>query len=182
MKRIYWILLAFMFFVLLVSVGLYLTHKTIPGVLQDSNLFPTDNTKPQTLNMTVGLSDNTTVVTHDFIHNGVTIEDPANPKTYFLAGSSGSCNEAGVCPTAGKDLKFTIVYYPDSNSFNIGLSDEPLGTTRLQAEQYLMKTLGVSEQTMCQLNYSVMTTSYVSKTYGGINLGFSFCPGALVLP
>jgi hypothetical protein len=131
---------------------------------------------------TVSTQSGGKVATLNFIHNGTTIEDPANKGTYYLAGSSGACNSNGSCPTAGTEKDFTILYYPSNGSFNIGLASEPLGQVRIEAEQYLMKELGLSEQQMCDLKYNISTSAYVNQQYGGENLGFSFCPGAIPLP
>jgi len=49
-------------------------------------------------------------------------------------------------------------------------------------EQFMLKTLGISQQQLCALNYSVGVTRYVNEQYTAKNLGFSFCPGAVVLP
>jgi hypothetical protein len=137
---------------------------------------------PTIQNQSIPLRDGSTANTKDFIHNGTTIEDPANQGTYYLAGSSGACNKDGSCPTAGTNKDYNILYYPAQNSFNIGIATEPLGPVRLEAEQYLMNALGISEQQMCELNYYVGTTVYVNPQYAGKNLGFSFCPGATALP
>lgn len=123
-----------------------------------------------------------TVQTADFLHNGVTYEDPANAGQYYLAGTSGVCDAQGNCPKAGTATNYNIVYFSSSKTFVIGLADEPLGAIRLEAEQNLMHILGLSSDQMCKLDYTVITSSYVSPTYGGKNLGFSFCPGAVPLP
>jgi hypothetical protein len=130
----------------------------------------------------VPLSNGTKIVTQDFVHNGTTFQDPSNAGTYYVAGSSGVCNPDGSCPHAGTATNYTIQYYANDGSFNIALADEPLGEVRKAAEQNLMKSLGITQEQMCYLNYSVITSTYVSQKYGGINLGFSFCPGATQLP
>ena len=132
--------------------------------------------------MTISSSNGVQMTVPDFIHNGTTIEDPANAGSFYLVGSSGACKSDGTCPKAGTSTDYTIVYYPSDGSFIIALSTEPLGSIRKEAEQSLEKTLGLSQSQMFGLKYSVMTTTYVSQAYGGENLGFSFCPGAVALP
>jgi hypothetical protein len=122
------------------------------------------------------------VETRDFVSNGVTTEDPQNKGSYYLAGSIGYCMPDGTCPHGAEATDFHVVYYKDQNAFIIPLLSEPLGTARKNAEQFMLRTLGVSEQQLCSLNYQVLTTSYISANYAGQNLGFSFCPGAVQLP
>lgn len=133
--------------------------------------------------MDVAGRDGLTITVRDFVHNGVTIEDPANEDIYYLSGSSGVCLEDGSCPVAGNDRGFNIVYFEADGSFAVSLNEEPLGEQRRRAEQYLMQALGIGEVELCALRYTVGTTVYVNETYGSMgNLGFSFCPGAVKLP
>ena len=118
--------------------------------------------------MTVVSKGGTGVVVNDFIHASSAVPDTANPGQYYLTGSS----------TGG----FIIKYTESGQSFIIALTEEPLGQTRANAEQSLMRTLGISQDQMCALNYYLGTDVYTSGFYGGKNLGFSFCPGATQLP
>ena len=166
----------------------FFTTKPSSSLSVSQNTFPNSSSTPLTSttgngsSMSITLNDGSSVQTRDFLNNGITIEDPANKATYYLAGSSGACSSNGTCPIAGSSTDYTIVYYPIDGSFGVGLATEPLGAVRKEAEQYLMNTLGLSEQQMCSLKYTVMTTTYVSQQFGGENLGFSFCPNAVVLP
>lgn len=130
----------------------------------------------------VSLQNGDMIATLDFVDNGVTIEDPANAGVYYLAGSSGACTPDGACPVAGESGDYSIVYYTTDDSFAIGIMDEPIGKIRIEAEQALQKALGISSENMCSLKYTIGTTAYVNETYGGENLGFSYCPGAVALP
>jgi hypothetical protein len=190
MKKIF-IALGVIFFLIVVgAVVLFLTlpKSTSTSPSGTTTTFPSSSvtTVPASSGsnslMTITQSDGTKIDTQNFIDNGTTIQDPANKGTYYLAGSSGACNKDGTCPSAGNPSDFTILYYPDQQSFNIGLTSEPLGQARKDAEQYLSKTLGITQQQMCNLNYSIGTTVYVNAQYAGENLGFSFCPGAVALP
>ena len=127
-------------------------------------------------------ADGTTPITvNDFIHNGTTIEDPQNPGMYYLAGSVGFC-ENGTCPHGFENKDFIITYDSSTEFFTIDLRDEPLGRVRQEAEQFLMKTLGIQGNTFCAINYYLGTDVDVNEQYAGTNLGFSFCPHATALP
>lgn len=123
-----------------------------------------------------------TVTVNDFIRNGETVPDAVNPGSYILAGSLGYCLSDGSCPTGAKSDSFNVSYNEKTHFFNVILLTEPLGTGRLEAEQFIMARLGISEQQACSLNYYVGTPYWVNEAYAGKNLGFSFCPGATALP
>jgi hypothetical protein len=84
--------------------------------------------------------------------------------------------------TAATSTDYNIGYDGVAKSFTIALLKEPLGNSRKEAEQFLMTTLGITQQQMCSLNYYVGTTYFVNESYDSSNLGFSFCPGAVALP
>lgn len=123
-----------------------------------------------------------TVVTNDFINNGITIPDPSNPGNYLLAGNFGCVADATThCQAAPAD-NFSVYYNGTPNSFTITLTQEPMGQARLDMEQFMLRTLGVTQSEMCNLNYYVGVRSSLNEQYSGENLGFSFCPGATALP
>lgn len=129
-----------------------------------------------------GTSNGGAVTTNDFIHNGVTLPDASNKGRYLLAGNLGYCISNPQECQAGSETDFNIFYESAYGSFTIALLNEPLGQTRLTMEQFLMNTLGIPQKDMCKLNYYVGTTYQVNALYSTKNLGFSFCPGATVLP
>ena len=135
-----------------------------------------------TKTIAVGALGGGTVVTNDFIHNGVTLLDAANKGRYLLAGNLGYCISDPQKCQAGTQTDFSIFYDSTYGSFTIALLKEPLGGARLEMEQFLMNTLGITQSDMCKLNYYVGTTFDVNVAYSAENLGFSFCPGATVLP
>lgn len=118
--------------------------------------------------MTVATQNGSAIAANDFIHNGVTTPDPSNAGNYYLTGSS----------TNG----YAIGYRVTSQFFTIALEQEPLGETRVAAENFLLSALGINKSQACGLNYYVGTDVYVNNLYAGKNLGFSFCPGATALP
>ena len=118
----------------------------------------------------------------DFIHNGETVADTVNPGSYVLAGTVGYCLADGTCPSGYPTTNFSISYDEKTHFFNIVLLKEPLGAVRLEAEQFLASRLGITGQQLCGLDYSIGAPYWVNTTYADKNLGFSFCPGATVLP
>jgi hypothetical protein len=120
----------------------------------------------QTINLAT--ADGGNVVANDFIDNGVTVPDKSgnNPGQYILA----------------EKKNFNVSYDPTYQAFHIGLSNRPIGRARLDMEQFMLRTLGLTKNQLCSLTYFVMTTSYISPKYGGNDLRFSFCLGATKLP
>jgi hypothetical protein len=98
-------------------------------------------------------------------------EDPFVPGQYVIAGG----RDAESAP-------YDIFYQEMDNYFGITLYKEPLGEQRRLAEEELQRTLGITNDQMCRLNYVVAPGPGIAETYEGVNLGFSFCPGATVLP
>lgn len=118
----------------------------------------------------------------DFVHNGETVQDVQNPGSFVLAGSLGYCLANGTCSAGASTTDFSISYNEKTHFFNIILLAEPLGTIRLESEQFLSTRLGIVGQQLCSLNYFVGTPYWVNAAYDSKNLGFSVCPGATVLP
>lgn len=134
----------------------------------------------QTLLLTLATGER--IAVDNFLANGVTFEDPANPGAYYLAGNLEYCLEDGTCPNTNTP-RFSILYFENGQNFAVSLNEEPLRESRQAAELYLMNALGISPQQMCDLTYTLGTTVSVNETYGSItNLGFSFCEGAVPLP
>ena len=132
--------------------------------------------------VTIATQDGNRVVVKDFIHNGVTAHDTQNPGNYYLVGAVGYCNADGTCPSGAPSDEYNVVYFSQDKSFIVGLIKEPIGLARLDAEQFLMTQLGLTQAQMCNLKYQVLTSSDVNDFYAGENLGFSFCSGAVKLP
>lgn len=160
------------------------TTQTTPGLpVADSVPGETPGavgTSSATITFTNRSSD--VIVVKDFIHNGETIADTVNPGSHVLAGTLGYCLADGTCPAGYPTTKFSVSYNAETHFFTVVLLEEPLGTTRLEAEQFLIDRLGVTTQTLCAVDYSVGTPYWVNEGYAGKNLGFSFCPGATKLP
>lgn len=118
----------------------------------------------------------------DFTKSATTVEDSQNPGVYYLAGSPDYCYEEGMCPEAAEVAGVNIIYNVNYGAFTVALLEEPLSEARVRAERFLLTTLALTEPELCTLNYYVGTDDDVNESYAGMNLGFSFCPGATVLP
>lgn len=122
------------------------------------------------------------IVVNDFINNGITIQDMANPGRYLLAGNLGYCLANPEECQAGEARSYNIYFDSEMQSFVMVIIEEPIGEIRHEMEQLLLSTLGITEMQLCSLNYYVGVTSELNEQFAGKNLGFSFCPGAVVLP
>jgi hypothetical protein len=193
MKTILLWALGIVVLILIAIVVLYFTFPKGSGTsTQPSTTFPISNTATTKNNqssgntaqgvMTLSTNGGGTLATLDFVHNGVTLEDPENKGNYYLAGNTGYCYANGTCQNVGSTTDFAIEYFPKGNVFVVGLSTEPLGKVRTEAQTFLLNDLGITQAQACSLNYSVMTADSVNEQYAGQNLGFSFCSGAVELP
>lgn len=158
--------------------GLPLASSTVPVTTGGSGPVVT-STEPT---ISFATRSGAVITVKDFIHNGETVPDVQNPGSYVLAGSVGYCLADGSCPSGAFTTDFSLTYNEKTHFFNIILLKEPLGATRLEAEQFLADRLGVTGQQVCSLNYFVGTPYWVNEAYDDKNLGFSFCAGATTLP
>ena len=149
--------------------------------------FPTSTTSPSTgerpmTTITIPARDGTPVTVLDFTARETTIEDVQNPGVLYVAGSPEYCLIDGGCPKGADVDGVHVLYNANDQSFTVALLDEPLSEVRRSAEQFLLLALGVREAELCTLDYYIGTDRGVSENYAGTNLGFSFCPGSVVLP
>lgn len=117
--------------------------------------------------VTVVLQDGSSVVVPDFIKED--IRPTANATN-------------GYQVSGGDTEDFQILFYPSNSGVLVSLFTEPLGPTRLAAEQALRTKFNLTNEQICLLTADVRTTYSVNELYSGRNLGFSFCPGATELP
>ncbi len=115
----------------------------------------------------------------NFLKDPATVQDPINAGLYYLGYH---INEGFPDATATANPPYIIEYISATQYFSIALLQEPIGTVRAVAEQYLIEHLGITQSQMCQLNYTLSVPNSVNSQYAGKDLGFSFCPGATVLP
>ncbi len=137
----------------------------------------TGTSSPQTV--TVASQSGDPLMVKDFINNGETTPDVVNPGYYVLAGSIGYCLGDGRCPSGASTTDFKITYNSASQFFNIVIFTEPIGKVRSIAEYFLLDRLGLTQQELCTLRYSVGVPYRVSPINAGKNIGFSFCPGSI---
>ena len=128
----------------------------------------------------ISTSGGGTVAVNNILNDPNTIADPTN-QGYYYVGYHPAFGATSTTTTAGP-VPYLIEYISATSYFNIEILQEPIGATRLAAEAYLAQHLGISQGSLCQLNYMVSVPYWVNQTYAGKNLGFSFCPGATVLP
>jgi hypothetical protein len=162
----------------LIALAFWLANGNKTSTTSSENIgFPVANSVAQ--KTTIATTTNATTPTKDFLKDPATVKDPINPGYYYLGYH---VNEGVPDPTATNTPPYIIEYISATQYFNIALLQEPIGTVRKEAEQFLMADLGISQKQMCQLNYMVSVPDNVNSQYSGINLGFSFCPGATELP
>lgn len=77
---------------------------------------------------------------------------------------------------------YSITYAEFDNSYAIALYTFPLSSARLAAESELRSILQINDASICQLRITVAVPMGISETYGGQDLGLSFCPGSTQLP
>ncbi len=105
-------------------------------------------------------------------------KDPANEGLYYLGYHySGGAPD----PTASENPPYVVGYVAATQYFNITLLQEPIADTRKQVESYLEDLMGLSQEQMCQLDYTVAVPNSVNQIYAGQDLRFSFCPGAIAI-
>jgi hypothetical protein len=107
----------------------------------------------------------------NIIHNPGVSSDVNNPGYYFM-GNTPTSTISGAEPT------YVIVFQAKTHYFNISLLKEPIKDARLEAENYFKNMLGLTNDQMCALSYSVGVPQDVSDTYAGHDLKFSFCAGS----
>jgi hypothetical protein len=98
--------------------------------------------------------------------------DPNNPGYYFVGPQPGDADGGA----------YEILYISETKYFNVAILEEPIGANRQKAESFLAQLLGATKEQMCALDYAVYVPNEVNTQYSGMNLGFSYCPGAVKLP
>ncbi len=181
MKKYLTIILIFlaMLIILLIAIFFLFQNKQAPVGTNPSGVnFPSGGLASTSQSGSSGLMNvsdpnSNPIVVNNFIADKTTVTDPVN-KGYYYLGYNTFNGETNI--------PYMIQYIADTKYFNIELLQEPLGTIRVEAENDLMKRLGITQTQMCQLNYTVSTPDSVNSVYASENLGFSFCPGAVQLP
>lgn len=177
MKKIL-IILAGLILALILAVGIYyvftLQRNPEPAITPGA-VFPSGSTSTGGLDTMIYASDGGSLRVRNFVTDESVKPDTANQGYYVLGYQPAS--DGGT-----ENLPYLIEYISETNYFGISIQKEPLGETRKMAEQYLQKTLGLTEDKMCSLRYQLSVPDSVNSHYAGQNLGFSFCPDAVKLP
>lgn len=156
-------------------------QNTLPVANSVGNTTAVDTSTNLTSGTILSLSavDGGTIQVNNFINDPTTAKDPINQGYYYLGYH---VNEGISDPTATDNPPYIIEYISATQYFNVALLQEPIGPVREEAQQYLMTHLGITQNQLCRLNYMVSVPDRVNSQFTGKNLGFSFCPGATVLP
>ena len=103
-----------------------------------------------------------------------------------VAGFEGSYYDLvyGSEPIFGnEEYSFEIQYDETRAEFLVVLTEEPLGESRREAEEFLKNKLSLTEEALCTLNVFVAVPLDVNELYSQYpNLGLSFCPSSVPLP
>lgn len=160
-----------LFLLVALSVFLLLNKEEAPVPGTEDPSFPSGGTiggiRPGEPTFVIADADDEPIEVRDFR----TTPDAYVPGQYVIIGGRDATNPP-----------YDMFYQETDHYFGITLYAEPLGTNRLLAEAALKETLGITKDEMCRLNYVIAPGPGVAETYEGINLGFSYCPGATVLP
>jgi hypothetical protein len=168
-------LVVVLLFVVAGTVFFVVNKKSATSTDGSFGLLPGSNTAlpggdGQTPRISIKGADGKEIIVKNFLALPETKEDPDNTGYYNL----------GYQPN--ETAPYLISYISPTTFFNIALLQEPIGQSRLKVEAHLLNILGLSKDEMCALNYSISVPNSVNSNYSGMNLGFSFCPGAVKLP
>lgn len=94
----------------------------------------------------------------------------------------GASDELGYQAAGSPEGDYQALYFPRDSYFLVTIFAEPIGENRRKAEAELRSQLGLSDETLCALIADVYVAAEANEAYSGMNLGFSFCPGAIALP
>lgn len=90
----------------------------------------------------------------------------AKPKEKFTYGS-----------VLAETSQYKIIYFSEDEGVLIILKQAPLAQAQAEAENELLKQLGVPQQQACQLKIYVSVPMDVNEALAGQNYQMSFCPG-----
>jgi hypothetical protein len=76
---------------------------------------------------------------------------------------------------------YSLLFNQVEGSFAISLESFPLSAAREIASQDLLRLLNISPEQACTINVYIGVAVVVDETFGGQNLGLSYCPNAVEL-
>jgi hypothetical protein len=178
------VLLTILTVIILSAVTVYKYQNTSndPGVIPAESPLAVDIVQ-QAISATVvadkTLTSGTVVIeVNDFMNDGVTFEDPANPGDYILSSHIGYCLENGFCPDEYSSKYFTIWFDAKDSVFFVQLLEQPIATARREAELYLSNVLNITPKELCGLEYYMSVLKNVDERFAGQHLQFSLCSGS----
>lgn len=195
---------------LLILVGGYLLYTGVPGVFEPSERVqvvadavfrverpavvpgtglpdsPSGTTTPIVPPFTLTTNTGTAVEVRDFRLATATagvpvVYEPVRPAADATSTATTSPYSTEPSYISYLGAEFTLTYFADTQSFVLTLEKEPLGAARAAGEAFLLQLLGIPEERACFVRHAVLVPGSVSEFYGGRNLGFSFCKGAVTL-
>ncbi len=71
--------------------------------------------------------------------------------------------------------QYSIIYYPNEQTFSITINAQPVQAARDAAEAALLQKLGISQTQACSLTVSTYVPFDVDQNLAGQDYGLSFC-------
>lgn len=130
-----------------------------------STSFPTPSSSGQGGRGT-GLS-----VADDFIAGTDVVTSISNPDNLYVVYPPDNVSST--------TSEYEINYFPSTQSFIIGIFQEPIGEIRRRVAADLAGRLHVSGKDVCALSVNIIVPVWVNEYYAHQNIGFPGCPGAV---
>jgi len=177
MKKVLYILITLLIVIIAALVYLNLVSDSGSQLDDEEITFPeSPGNIPDPQSATFDLRGETGAIeVRNFFTDPLTRTDPVNEGHYQLG------TYIDPYSPSPSDEPYYIEYIASTGYFNISLLAIPIAESRVEAEQFLLGHLSVSEDQLCNINYRVTVPARVDLLYAGQSLGFSFCPGAVAL-
>jgi len=177
MKKILYILIILLIVVIAAIVYLNTVRDSDSQTNNDWTTFPESSGEiPDSKSATFEIKGETGLIeVRNFFSDPLTRNDPVNDGHYQLGTY---IDPYSPLPS---DEPYYIEYIASTQYFNISLLAVPVDESRMEAEQFLLNHLDLTEDQICNINYRVTVPARVSLLHAGQSLGFSFCPNAVAL-
>lgn len=83
--------------------------------------------------------------------------------------------------TSATSSPFAVLVSREQSYVQITIYGTPVGKYRRDAESFFLQYFNLSEEEACDLPYQVVPAYDTGTEYTDMNIGFSFCPGSVVL-
>lgn len=84
-------------------------------------------------------------------------------------------NENGDLLLNPESGDFLILFFPESEQFNISITRSPFETIRNRAEEEFLSLMGFDTDFICNLNVTITTPRYANPMQAGKSYSLSFC-------